>query len=123
MLTTPKSSPSELSSASPPDGTNLFLNHEDLQNADDVMDTLSCVTNLMSAAKLRPGMAVPCVEAGHAGWAGSVWKGTYQISTTEPLFLQRVHYVSAYEDELPENIRVDKNGLDGLLAFNEAGHS
>ena len=112
MTTTPKSSPSELSSTSPPDGTNLFLNHEALQNEEDVLDTLSSVTNFVEAAKLRPGMAVPCVGAGLSGWTKSIWKGTYQISTTEPLFLKRVRYVTAYEGDLPENIRVDLDALE-----------
>jgi len=87
------------------------------------VDTLSCVTNFVEASKLRPGMVIPCIAAGLSGWVGSVWRGSYQVSTTEPLFMKRVHYAMAHERDLPENIRVDPDGLDGLLAFNEAGHS
>jgi hypothetical protein len=50
MLTTPRNSPSDLTSTSPPDGTNLFLNHDDLQNAEDVLDMLSCVTSFVEAS-------------------------------------------------------------------------
>ena len=123
MLTTPRNSPSDLTSTSPPDGTNLFLNHEVLQNAEDVLDTLSCVTNFVEASKLRPGMVIPCIGAGSFGWDRSVWKGSYQISTLEPLIMKRVHYTTVHAKGLPENIRVDSDGLDGLLAFNKAGHS
>jgi len=123
MTTTPKDSPSDLTSTSPPDGTTLFQSHEHLLNEEDEVDTLSSITNFVVASKLRPGMVIPCIASGVSGWTNSVWKGSYQISTTEPLFMKRVHFTVAYGGDLPANIRVDLTGMNGLLAFNEAGHS
>jgi hypothetical protein len=112
MTTTPRDSPSDVTSTSPPDGTGLFQSHEHLLNEEDVMDTLSYITNFVVPSKLRPGMVIPCIASGLSGWTDSVWKGSYQISTTEPLFMKKVYYTVAYVGDLPENIRVDLNGLD-----------
>ena len=108
--------------APPPDGSALSLNHGVLKGSPSVQGTLAPMTNFVSASGLRPGMVIPVVES-TSDWATSVWSGSYQVSSVEPLFLKRVFIGGAGKTALPPFISVDLAVMDGgLLASTEAAY-
>jgi hypothetical protein len=124
MSFTPSNSPDDLGSfmAPPPDGTAMFVNHKELKGAASTQGTLSPFVNFVSVSNLRPGMVIPVVESA-GDWTGSVWAGSYQISSLETIFLKKVFTGDTSRTALPPFISVDLAVVDGgLLASTEAGY-
>jgi hypothetical protein len=124
MSFTPTNSPDDLDAlmAPPPDGTAMFMNHKDLKGAPNVQGTLAPFVTFVSASVLRPGMVVPVVEA-VSDWTGSVWAGSYQIASLEPMFLKRVFTGDTTRTALPRFISVDMAVVDGgFLTSTEAAY-